>query len=130
MLPLKNHVASWAMKKTECRRIDVFELCCWRRLLVSKEIKPVNPKENQPWIFIGRTDAEAEVPICWPPAAKRWLIGKNPNTGKDWGQEEKRAADDEMVRWHNRLIGHEFDQTLGDSKGQGNLVCCSPWDRR
>ena len=73
-----------------------------------KEIKPVNPKGNQSWIFIGRTDAEAETLIFWPPDAKNWLIGKDPNAGKDWGQEEKGMTEDEMVGWHHWLNGHEF----------------------
>ena len=89
-----------------------------------KEIKPVNPKGNQPWIFIGRTDAEA--PILQPPDAKSRLIGKDPDAGKDWGQ-EKRATEDEMVGWHNRLNGHEFVQIPGNSEGQGILMCCSLW---
>ena len=89
----------------------------------SKEIKPVNPKGNQPWIFIGRTDAEAEAPILWPPDVKSQLIGKNPDA--DWGQEEKGMT--EMVGWHHRFNGHEFEQTPGHTEGQGRLVCCSPW---
>ena len=91
------------IKKADPQRIDAFELCCWRRLenpLYCKEIKPVNPKENQSWIFIGRTDAEAETPILWPPDAKNWLTGKEPDAGKDWRQEEKGTTEDEMVRWH------------------------------
>ena len=84
--------------------------------LDSKEIKPVNPKGNQLWIFIGRTDAEAEAPILWPPDAKSRLIRKDPDAGKDWGQEEKGAMEDEMVGWHHQLNGHEFEQTPGDSK--------------
>ena len=93
-----------------------------------KEIKPVNPKGNQSWIFTGRIDVEAEVPTLWPPDVKRWkLTGKDPDTGKDWGQEKKGVAGDEMVRWHHRLNGHEYEQTLGDSEGQGSLVCSSPW---
>ena len=91
-----------------------------------KEIKPVNPKGNQPWIFIGRTDAEAEAPILRPPDAKSQLIGKDPGTEKDWGQ-EKRATEDETVRWHHWLNGHEFKQALGDGKGQRSGVCRSPW---
>ena len=82
--------------------------------LNSKEIKPVNLKENQPWIFTGRTDAEA--PILWPPDAKSWLIGKDPDAGKDWGQEENRATENEMVGWHCWLSGHEFEETLGNGK--------------
>ena len=93
--------------------------------LDSKEIKPVNCKGNQPWIFIGRTDAEA--PILWSPDAKSWLIGKDPDAGKDWGQEEKVVIVDEMVGWNHRLNEHEFAQTQGDSEGQGSLRCRSPW---
>ena len=95
--------------------------------LDSKEIKSVNPKGNQPWIFIGRTDAEAEAPILWPPDAKSWLFGKDPDAGKDWRQEKKGMTEDEIVGWHHRLNRHEFEQTLGDSEGQGSLVCWSPW---
>ena len=91
-----------------------------------KEIKPVNPKGNQPWIFIGRTDAEAEGPIIWPPESKIWLIGKDPDAGKDWRQEEKGTTEDKMVGWHHWLNGHEFEQAPGDSEGQGSLVCYSP----
>ena len=91
-----------------------------------KEIKPVNPKGNQSWIFIGRTDAEAETPILWPPDAKNWLIRKDWMFMKDWRQEKKRMTEDEMVGWHHWLNGHEFEQTQGDSKGQRRLVCCIP----
>ena len=90
-----------------------------------KEIKPANPKGNQLWIFIGRADAEA--PILWSPEAKSQLIGKDPNTGKNWRQEEKGTTEDEMVGWHHRLDGHEIEQALRDSEGQGSLVCCRPW---
>ena len=92
-----------------------------------KEIQPVHPKGNQSWIFIGRTDAEAEGPILWPPDAKSWLIRKYSDAGKDWRQEEKGVAEDEMIGWHHWLNGHEFEQTQGDSEGQRNLVCCSSW---
>ena len=95
-----------------------------------KEIKPVNPEGNQPWTFIGRTDAEAEAPVFWPADAKSWLIGKDPDAGKDWGQEEKAPTEDEMVGWHHWFNGHEFEQTLGDSEGKGSLACCSPWGRK
>ena len=88
----------------------------------SKVIKPVNPKGNQPWLFIGKTDAEAEAPILWPPDVKSQLIGKDPEAGKDWEQEEKGAREDEMVAWHHQLNGHEFEPNLGDSEGQGSLV--------
>ena len=112
------------VSKAECRRIDTFKLSCRRRLLSpldSKEMKPVNPKGNQFWIFIGKTDAEVEAPILWPSDAKNWLIGKNPDAGIDWRDEEKV----EVVGWHHWLDGHEFEQALG--VGQGSLACCSPW---
>ena len=92
-----------------------------------EEIKPVNPKGNQSWIFIGRTDAEVEAPILWPPDSENWLTGKDPDAGKDWRQEEKRMTEDEMDGCHHWLDGHEFEQAMGDSDGQGSLVCCSPW---
>ena len=98
---------SWTIKKAEHRRIDAFDLWCCRRLLShldSKEIKPVNPKRNQSWIFIGRTDAEAEAPILWPSDVKCWLFGKDPYAGKDWGQEKKGMTEDEMVGWHHWLM--------------------------
>ena len=95
-----------------------------------KEIQPVHPKENQPWVFIGWTDAEAEAPIPQPPEAKSWLIGKDPDAGKDWRWEEKGATEDEMVGWHHQLNGHEFEQIAGDSEGQRRLVCCSPWGHK
>ena len=95
--------------------------------LDSKETKPVNPKGNQLWIFIGRTD---EVPILWPPGVRSWLIWKDPDAGKDWGQEKKGMTEDEMVGWHHWFSGHEFEQTPGDSEGQGSLVCCSSWGHR
>ena len=91
-----------------------------------KEIKPVNRKGNQSWIFIGRTDAEAEAPILWPPNAKSWLTGKDPDAGKDWRWEEKGMTEDKMVGWHHWLNGHEFEQALGDGEGQGSLASCSP----
>ena len=92
-----------------------------------KEIKPVNPKGNQSWMFIGRTDAKAETLILWPPDVKNWLIWKDPDAGKDWRWEEKGTTKVEMVRWHHRLNGREFEQALGVGDGQGSLVCCSPW---
>ena len=94
--------------------------------LDSKEIKPVHPKRNQYWIFIGRSDAEAEAPILWSPDVQNWLTERDPDAGKDWGQEEKGMTEDEMVGWHHQLDGHEFEQALGVDDGQGNLVCCSP----
>ena len=97
---------------------------------VGKDIQPVNPKGNQPWSFIRRTDAEAEALILCPPDVKSQLIGKDPVAGKDWRQEEKGTTEDEMVGWHHGLNGHEFEQTLGDSEGQSRLACCSPWDHK
>ena len=97
------------------------------RPLDSKEIHPVHPKGNQSSILIGRTDAEAETPILWPPDAKVQLIGKDPDAGKDWRREEKGTPDDEMVRWHHWLNGCEFEQALGGGERQGSLACCSPW---
>ena len=97
---------SWTIKKAECWKIDAFELWCWRTLespLDSKEIKPVHPKGNQSWIFVGRTDAEAETPILWPPDVKSWLIWKDSDAGKDWGQEEKGTTEDKMVGWPHWL---------------------------
>ena len=81
----------------------------------------------KPWIFTGRTDAKAGVPIVWPPHTRRWLIGKDPDAGKDWGQPEKGVTEDEMVGWHHWLNGHEFEQAPGVGDRQGSLVCCSPW---
>jgi len=92
-----------------------------------KQIKPVHPKGNQFWMFIGRTDAEAEVLILWPPDVKSQLTGKDPDAGKDWRQEEKGMTEHEMVGWYHWLNGHEFGQALGDGKEQGSLVCCSSW---
>ena len=92
-----------------------------------KEIEPVHPKGNQSWIYIGRTDAEAETSILWLPGAKNWLFGKDSDAGKDWRWEEKRMTEDEMVGWHHRLNGHEFEQSLGVDDGQRSLACCSPW---
>ena len=95
-----------------------------------KEIKPVNPKGNLSWIFIGKTDAKAEDPILWPPDAKNWLLRKDPDAGKNWRQEEKGMTEDEIVGWHHRVDGHEFEQAPGIGDGQGNLLCYSPWGRK
>ena len=95
-----------------------------------EKIQPVNPKGNQPWIFIERTDAEAETPIFWPPNVKNWLIVKDPDAEKDWRQEEKGTTENEMIGWHHQLNGHEFEQALGVGDGQGSLASCSPWVRR
>ena len=123
---------SWSIKKAECRRVDDFWAMVLEKTLESpldsKEIKPVNPKGNQPWIFIGRTVAEA--PILWPPNAKSWYIEEDFDVGKDKRQEEKGAIKDEMVGWYHWLNGLEFEQTQGDSEGQGRLACCSSWSRK
>ena len=95
-----------------------------------KEIKPINPKGNQSWIFIGRTDAEAETSILWPPDKKNWLIGKEPDAGQDWRQVEKGTTENEMVGWHHWLGEHEFEQALGVGDGQGTLACCSLWGHK
>ena len=95
-----------------------------------KEIQPVHPKGKLSWIFIGRTDAKAETPILWPPHAKSWLIGKDPDAGRDWGQEEKGMTEDEMSGWHHWLDGHEFEWTPGVGDGQGGLACCNSWGGR
>ena len=104
------------------------------KILVSplncKEIQPVHPKGNQSWIFIGKTDVEAETLKLWSPDAKNWLIWKDPDAGKDWRQEEKGTTKDEMVGWHHQLNGHEFEQALGVGDGQRSLACCSPWGHK
>ena len=125
-----DHKESWVLKNW----------CFWTVVLEKtlaspldcKEIKLVNPKGNQPWIFTGRTDAEAEAPRLWswPSYEKNWLTGKDPDAGKDWGQEEKGMTKDEMFGWHHWLNGYEFEPTLGDSEGQGRPACCSPWGRK
>ena len=95
-----------------------------------KEIQPVHPKGDHSWVFTGKTDAEAETPVLWPPHAKSWLIGKDPDAGRDWGQEEKGTTEDEMAGWHHRLNGHEFEWTPGVGDGQGGLACCDSCGRR
>ena len=118
---------SWTVKKAEPKN-----WCFWtvllektlESLLDCTEIQPVHPKGNQSWVFIGRTDVEAETPVLWPPDAKSWHIWKDPDAGKDWGHEEKGMTEDEMVGWHHQFNGHEFGWTLGVGDGQGDLVCC------
>ena len=116
---------SWALKNW-CFWIVVLEKTL-ENPLDRKEIQPVHPKGNQSWIFIGRTDVEAEILILWPPDAKTWLIWKDPYAGKDWRQEKKGTTEDEMVGWHHQLNGHEFEQAPGVGDGQGSQACCSPW---
>ena len=109
--------------------------CFWTMVLQNtlespldcKEIEPVHPKRDQPWVYIGRTDVEAKAPILWPLNAKNWVIGKDLDSGKDWMWEEKGTTEDEMVGWHLQLYGHEFEQAPGVGDGQGSLACCSPW---
>ena len=118
---------SWTVKKAKHRRIDAFELWCWRRLLRG----PWTPRRsNESWVFIGRTDAKAETPILWPPHVKSWLIGKDSDAGRDWGQEEKGMTEDEMAGWHHRLNGHGFGWTPWVGDGQGGLGCCNSWGRK
>ena len=120
-----DHKEGWALRNW-CFQAVVLEKTL-ESSLDNKEIKPINPKGNQPWIFVGKTDAEAEAPILWPSDAQSWLTGKDPYAGKDSGHKEKEATEDKMVGWHHQLNGHDFEQTPEDSKGQGSLVCCSPW---
>ena len=111
--------------------LDAFELCCWRRLLrvpwTARRSNQSIPKGDQSWVFIGRTDAEAETPVLWPSHVKSWLIGKDSDAGRDWGQEEKRTTEDEMAGWHHWLDGRESEWTPEVGDGQGGLVCCSSW---
>ena len=118
----------WALKKW----------CFWTVVLEKthespldcKEIQPVHSEGHQPWVFFGRTDAKAETPILWPPHVNSWLIGKDSDAGRDWGQEEKGTTEDEMAGWHHPLNGHEFEWTPGLGDGQGGLACCDPWGRK
>ena len=131
---------SWTIKKAELQRIlnCGINFCFWtvvlektlERTLDCKGIQPVHPKGDQSWIFIGRNDAEAETPIFWPPDAKNWLIGKDPDAGKGWRWEEKGTTEYEVVGWHHWLDGHDFEYTLGVGDGQRGLVCCSSWGRK
>ena len=124
---------TWTIRKAERQRFDASELC-WRRLLrvpwTARRSKPVNPKGNQSWLFIGRTNAKADAPILWPTDTKSWLIWKDPDAGKDWGQEEKGMTEDKMVGWHQWLSGHEFEQALAVSDARGSLACCSSWGHK
>ena len=126
------HVCMWEL---DCEESWALKNWCFWTVVMEKtlesplhweEIKPVHPRENQSWIFIGRTDAAAETLILWPPDGRNWLKGKDPDTGKDWRREEKGTTEDEMVGWCHRVDGHEFEQDLGAGDGQGSLVCCSP----
>ena len=119
-----DHKEGWVLKNW-CFQTVVLEKTLESPL--DNKIKPVNPKGNQAWIFIGRTDAEAEAPMLWPPDGKSWLIGKDPDAGKYWRLEEQGATEDETVGWHHQLNEHEFEQAPGDGEGQGSLACYSPW---
>ena len=115
---------SWALKNW-CFWTVVLEKTL-ESPLACKEIQPVHPKGDQSWVFIGRTDAETETPILWPPDAKSWLVWKDPDAGKDWGR-KKGMTEDEMVGWHHWLNGHGFGWTPGAGDGQGGLACCGSW---
>ena len=124
---------SWTVKKAERQSIDAFELWCWRRLLRvldCKEIQPVHSEGDQPWYFYGGNDAKAETPVLWAPHAKSWLIGKDSDAGRDWGQEEKRTTEEEMAGWHHWLDGHESEWTPGVRDEQGGLASCDPWGHK
>ena len=121
-----DHKESWELKNW-CFWTVVLEKTL-ESPLYCKEIQPVHPKGNQPWMFIGRT--EAETALLWPPDVKNWLIKKDPDAGKDWRWEKKGTTEDEMVGWHHRLDGHEFEQALGVGDRQGSLVCCSTWGHK
>ena len=131
-----SHVWTWELDCEESWALKNW--CFWTVVLEKtlespldyKEIHPVHPKGDQSWVFIGRTDVEAETPMLQPPDVKSWLIWENPDAGKDWGQEEKGTTEDEMVGWHHRLKGHEFWWTPGVGDGQGGLAWCNSWDRK
>ena len=123
-----DHKWSWAPKNW-CFWTVVLEKTL-ESPLDSKEILSVNPKGNQSWIFTGKTDAEAETPMLWPPVVMEWLIGKDSDVGKDWRQEERGMTQDEMAGWHHWLDAHEFEQALEVGDGQGSLACCTQWGRK
>ena len=128
------HVWMWELDREKSWALKNW--CFWTVVLEKtlespldcKEIQLVHPKGDQSWVFIGRTDAEAETLILWPPHSKSWLIGKNSDAGRDWGQEEKGMTEDEMAEWHQWLDGGESEWTLGVGDGQGGLACCDSWD--
>ena len=131
-----SHVWMWEL---DCEESWVLKNWCFWTLVLEKtlespldfkEIKPVHPKGNQSRIFVGRTAAEADTPILWPPDAKSWFIWKDPDAGKDWRREEKGTTETKTVGWHHWLNGHEFEKTPGVGDGQGSLACCSPWGHK
>ena len=125
---------SRTIRKAEHWRTDAFELSCWRRLLrvpwTARRSNPSILEEIRSWVYFGRTDAKAEIPILWPLHAKSWLIGKDSDAGRDCGQEEKGRTEDETVGWHHQLNGHEFEWTLEVGGGQVGLACCDSWARK
>ena len=123
-----DHKESWGPKNW-CFSTVVLEKTL-ENTLDCKEIQPAHPKRDQFWVFIGRTDAEAETPILWPPDVKNWLIWKDPDAVKDWGQEKKGTTEDEMAGWHHRLNRHGFGWTPGVGDRQGGLMCCGSWGRK
>ena len=137
-LPTKVKAMVFPVVMYGCESCTIMKAECWRcfwtvvlektleSALDYKEIKSVHPKGDQSWVFIGRTDVEAETPILWPPDGKSWLIRKDPNSGNDWRQEEE-TTEGEMVGWHHWLDGHEFEQAPGIGDAQGRLACCNPW---
>ena len=130
------HVCMWELDSKESWVPKNW--CFWTAVLEKtlespldcKEIQPVHPKGDQSWVFIGRTDAEGETPVFWPPDAKSWLVGKHPDAGNGWGQEEKGTTEDEMIGRHHRLDGRGFGWTPGVGDGQGGLACCGSWGRK
>ena len=128
-----SHVWMWELDRKESWALKNW--CFWTVVLEKtfespldfKDIKPVNPKGNQCWIFIGRTDAEFEALILWPHDGKNWLIAKDPDAEKYWRQ-EKEMTEDDMIGWYHQLNWYELEQAVGDDEGQGSLKCCSPWD--
>ena len=127
------HVWMWEL---DCEESWVLKNWCFWTVVLEKtlespldckEIQPVHPKGDQSWVFIGGTEAEAETPILWLPHAKSWLIGKDPDAGRDWGQKEKGTTEDEMAGWHHRLDGHELEWAPRVGDGQGGLACCDSW---
>ena len=131
-----SHVWMWELDYKESWELKNW--CFWTVVLEKtlespldcKEIQPVHPKGDQSWVFIGRTDAKAETPILWPPHVKSWLIGKDSDAGRDWGQEEKGTTEDEMAGWHHWLNGRESEWTLGVGDGQGDLACWDSWGHK
>ena len=125
---------SWTVKKAELPKNWRFWTVVLEKTLESpldcKEIHPVHSEGDQPWDFFGRNDAKAETPVLWPPHVKSWLVGKDSDAGRDWGQEEKRMTEDEVAGWYHRLDGHEFEWTPWVGDGQGGLACCDSWGRK